>query len=216
MRCRDGEGGPVVREQELQQGKFMGVVRYYKDGALEREYRVNERGNRDGVLREWARPEAGAQERAGARGDAARRPQRRHRPQLVPDRPAAPGGGLRRRRARAGERRVHGARPARPTCAARTQARARQRLRRPRRLRLRRRPVERDALQRQGRGRRRGVVLRARRAAQERDALGKRRGARAERGSADAAASSASFAADGTKRREQQWIDDPRRAAAPA
>ena len=59
MRCRDGEGGPVLREQELQQGKFMGLVRYYKDGALEREFRVNERGNRDGMLREWARPDAG-------------------------------------------------------------------------------------------------------------------------------------------------------------
>ena len=59
MRCRDGEGGPVVREQELQQGRFMGQVRYYKDGALEREFRLNERGNRDGVLREWARPEVG-------------------------------------------------------------------------------------------------------------------------------------------------------------
>ena len=59
MRCREGEGGPVVREQELQHGKFMGLVRYYKDGALEREYRVNERGNRDGLSREWARAEAG-------------------------------------------------------------------------------------------------------------------------------------------------------------
>jgi len=59
MRCREGEGGPVVREQELQQGKFMGLVRYYKDDALEREFRVNERGNRDGLLREWARPEGG-------------------------------------------------------------------------------------------------------------------------------------------------------------
>jgi antitoxin component YwqK of YwqJK toxin-antitoxin module len=59
MRCREGEGGPVVREQELQQGKFMGVVRYFKDGMLEREYRVNERGNRDGLAREWVRPEAG-------------------------------------------------------------------------------------------------------------------------------------------------------------
>jgi antitoxin component YwqK of YwqJK toxin-antitoxin module len=59
MRCREGEGGPVVREQELQQGRFMGVVRYYKDGVLEREHRVNERGNRDGVAREWARAEGG-------------------------------------------------------------------------------------------------------------------------------------------------------------
>ena len=55
MRCRDGEGGPVVREQELKNGVFMGVVRYFKDGSLEREYRVNERGNRDGPAREWAR-----------------------------------------------------------------------------------------------------------------------------------------------------------------
>ena len=54
MRCREGEGGPVVREQELQHGKFMGVVRYFKDGALEKEYRVNERGNRDGLAREWS------------------------------------------------------------------------------------------------------------------------------------------------------------------
>lgn len=60
MRCREGEGGPLLREQELQQGRFMGVVRYYKDGALEREYRVNERGNRDGLSREWARAEPGA------------------------------------------------------------------------------------------------------------------------------------------------------------
>ena len=59
MRCREGEAGPLVREQELQQGKFMGVVRYFKDGALEREFRVNERGNRDGLSREWARAEAG-------------------------------------------------------------------------------------------------------------------------------------------------------------
>ena len=59
MRCREGEGGPIVREQELQQGKFMGVVRYFKDGAVEREHHVNERGNRDGLAREWARAEAG-------------------------------------------------------------------------------------------------------------------------------------------------------------
>ncbi len=54
IRCRDGEGGPVVREQELQNGVFMGVVRYFRDGALEREYSVNEQGNRDGRSREFA------------------------------------------------------------------------------------------------------------------------------------------------------------------
>jgi antitoxin component YwqK of YwqJK toxin-antitoxin module len=59
MRCRDGEGGPVLREQELQRGKFMGVVRYFKDGVLEREHHVNERGNQDGLAREWSRAEPG-------------------------------------------------------------------------------------------------------------------------------------------------------------
>ncbi|MDQ2927030.1 MAG: hypothetical protein M3R22_02520 [Pseudomonadota bacterium] len=59
MRCHEGEGGPIVREQELQQGKFMGIVRYFKDGAVEKEFRVNERGNRDGPAREWATGEAG-------------------------------------------------------------------------------------------------------------------------------------------------------------
>jgi antitoxin component YwqK of YwqJK toxin-antitoxin module len=55
MRCRDVDGGPVLREQELKGGVFMGAVRYFKDGAVEREYRVNERGNRDGVAREFER-----------------------------------------------------------------------------------------------------------------------------------------------------------------
>src|SRR5690349_8617438 len=54
MRCRDGDGGAVVREQELRNGVFVGVVRYFKDGQLEREHRVNERGNREGAAREYA------------------------------------------------------------------------------------------------------------------------------------------------------------------
>jgi antitoxin component YwqK of YwqJK toxin-antitoxin module len=54
MRCREGEGGPVVREQELRNGVFMGIVRYYKGGVLQREHSVNERGNRDGLAREFA------------------------------------------------------------------------------------------------------------------------------------------------------------------
>lgn len=53
MRCRESDTGLVVREQELQDGKFMGVVRYFRSGLLEREFSVNERGNRDGVAREW-------------------------------------------------------------------------------------------------------------------------------------------------------------------
>ena len=54
MRCKEGDGGPVVREQELKNGVFMGVVRYFRDGVLQREYSVNERGNRDGRSREYA------------------------------------------------------------------------------------------------------------------------------------------------------------------
>ena len=60
MRCRDGEGGPVVREQELQHGVFMGVVRYFHDGQIAKEHCVNERGNCDDAAREYARTKAGA------------------------------------------------------------------------------------------------------------------------------------------------------------
>ena len=58
MRCRDGAHGVLQREQEIRDGKFMGAVRLYRDGVLEREHRVNERGNRDGVSREFAPPAA--------------------------------------------------------------------------------------------------------------------------------------------------------------
>lgn len=54
MRCRDSEGGPVLREQELRNGVFMGVVRSFRNGVLEREHSVNEKGNRDGRSREFA------------------------------------------------------------------------------------------------------------------------------------------------------------------
>ncbi|MET0335461.1 MAG: hypothetical protein ABW190_14410 [Rhizobacter sp.] len=54
MRCRDGEGGRLMREQELKNGVSMGIVRYYDDkGDLKREYSTNERGNRDGRSREY-------------------------------------------------------------------------------------------------------------------------------------------------------------------
>ncbi len=54
MRCKDRDSGQLVREQELQGGKFMGLVRYYKDGKLQRDYSVNERGNQHGRAREFA------------------------------------------------------------------------------------------------------------------------------------------------------------------
>lgn len=59
MRCRDADTGAVVREQELQGGRFMGVVRHFKDGQVEREFAIDERGNRTGLAREW-RVEPGA------------------------------------------------------------------------------------------------------------------------------------------------------------
>jgi antitoxin component YwqK of YwqJK toxin-antitoxin module len=54
MRCKDRDSGQLMREQELQNGKFMGAVRYYKDGKLQRDYSVNERGNQHGRSREFA------------------------------------------------------------------------------------------------------------------------------------------------------------------
>jgi antitoxin component YwqK of YwqJK toxin-antitoxin module len=53
MRCREGADGPVVREQELKNGVFMGIVRYYQGDVLKSEHSVNERGNRDGRAREF-------------------------------------------------------------------------------------------------------------------------------------------------------------------
>lgn len=54
MRCKDADTGVIRREQELRDGKFVGLVRHYRNGVLEREHRVNERGNRDGLAREYA------------------------------------------------------------------------------------------------------------------------------------------------------------------
>ena len=54
MKCRERDSGVLVREQELRAGKFVGLVRYYnREGKLEREYSVNEKGNRDGLAREF-------------------------------------------------------------------------------------------------------------------------------------------------------------------
>lgn len=53
IRCKDRDTGVLQREQELKDGTFMGLVRFYREGRLEQEHRVNERGNRDGVAREF-------------------------------------------------------------------------------------------------------------------------------------------------------------------
>jgi len=54
IRCKDKDTGELQREEELKDGKFMGLVRHYQKGVLFREHRVNERGNRDGLAREFA------------------------------------------------------------------------------------------------------------------------------------------------------------------
>ncbi|MDB5966710.1 MAG: hypothetical protein JWQ72_3210 [Polaromonas sp.] len=54
MRCKDRDSGQLVREQELKAGQFMGLVRTYEDGKLQRDYTENERGNRQGRYREFS------------------------------------------------------------------------------------------------------------------------------------------------------------------
>ncbi|MBN9410454.1 MAG: hypothetical protein J0H69_15000 [Burkholderiales bacterium] len=54
MRCKDRDSGQMRREQELKNGKFMGLVRHYQDGRLFKEHSVNEQGNMDGRAREFA------------------------------------------------------------------------------------------------------------------------------------------------------------------
>ena len=53
MRCRDRDNGQLQREEELRDGKFIGLVRFYKDGKRFSEHVVNEQGNRDGLFREF-------------------------------------------------------------------------------------------------------------------------------------------------------------------
>jgi antitoxin component YwqK of YwqJK toxin-antitoxin module len=53
MRCVDRSTRELLREEELRDGRFVGVRRWYEHGRLRREHSVNERGNRDGRFREW-------------------------------------------------------------------------------------------------------------------------------------------------------------------
>lgn len=54
MRCKDRDTGVIVREQQLQNGRFMGLVRFYEKGKLIKEHSVNERGNMEGRAREFS------------------------------------------------------------------------------------------------------------------------------------------------------------------
>ncbi len=53
MRCRDRDSGQPLRDQELRNGDYVGLVRYYDKGVVQREYHVNQRGNRQGQAREF-------------------------------------------------------------------------------------------------------------------------------------------------------------------
>ena len=54
IRCKDRDSGQVQREQQLQNGVYMGLVRYYQDGKLFKEHYVNAKGNMEGPAREFA------------------------------------------------------------------------------------------------------------------------------------------------------------------
>jgi antitoxin component YwqK of YwqJK toxin-antitoxin module len=54
MRCKERDTGELRREQELRNGVFMGLVRFYEKGQLAKEYSVNEKGNQQGLAREFS------------------------------------------------------------------------------------------------------------------------------------------------------------------
>ncbi|RYF33031.1 MAG: hypothetical protein EOO26_09550 [Comamonadaceae bacterium] len=54
IRCKDRDTGAMLREQQLQNGVFMGLVRMYQDGKLFKEHNVNAKGNMEGPAREFA------------------------------------------------------------------------------------------------------------------------------------------------------------------
>ena len=49
MRCVERDSQLLRREQQLQNGKFMGLERFYEKGKLTRENQINERGNKEGI-----------------------------------------------------------------------------------------------------------------------------------------------------------------------
>ena len=53
MRCVERDTGQVQREQELRDGRYVGLVRFYERGKLLKEHSVNEQGNLQGVGREF-------------------------------------------------------------------------------------------------------------------------------------------------------------------
>ena len=54
MRCKDSATGELQREQQVQNGVFMGLVRFYEKGKLAREHTLNAKGNMQGRAREFS------------------------------------------------------------------------------------------------------------------------------------------------------------------
>ncbi len=54
MRCKDRESGEMLNERELKHGVFMGLERFYRNGKLQRERYINEKGNSHGKAKEFA------------------------------------------------------------------------------------------------------------------------------------------------------------------
>ena len=54
LRCRDEDSGKLQREEALRDGKYIGLQRFFdRDGRLERERSVNERGNSQGIEKQF-------------------------------------------------------------------------------------------------------------------------------------------------------------------
>jgi antitoxin component YwqK of YwqJK toxin-antitoxin module len=54
MRCVDRTTKQLVREQEIQNGAFFGLERFYEKGKLQRDFRTNPKGNKDGIAKTYA------------------------------------------------------------------------------------------------------------------------------------------------------------------
>jgi antitoxin component YwqK of YwqJK toxin-antitoxin module len=54
MRCKDRDSGQLAREQQVQSGTFMGLLRFYENGKLAKEHSLNARGNIEGRAREFS------------------------------------------------------------------------------------------------------------------------------------------------------------------
>ena len=54
VRCKDRDTGRMEREYELRNGSMFGLMRYYRDGKLNKEFTTTANGPREGLEREWA------------------------------------------------------------------------------------------------------------------------------------------------------------------